>query len=496
MNARDAAMAGTSSTPVAAGGGADAMNAFGIVMGTARGEWTLLRRERRLWIALCAVAVLLLVALFATAAEQRRQFDEKRAVAAAERARWLAQDAKDPHSAAHYSIYAFKPPSPLAMLDPGIEPFVGQALWLEAHHRNDMLYRPQADASRLQRAGLANPTSILTALMPLLAFLLAFAAVAGERERGTWRLALGAARYPATLVLAKALAICGLLVATLVLPLVAATLAIAASRGLLDADVLLRLGAWSTAMTLYAGIFTAIGLCLSLASRNVRMALGTLFAVWMLLALVAPRWAGEIASRAVPLPSTQSVRHEIQSEAPAYWLDDVAQARRGELLKRYGVSREEDLPVDLRGAELDAAERHSHAVFDRVLGGFHDRVVAQDRRYAALGALSPSVAMVSVSQAAAATDFVHHRDFIDAAEHYRRALVNRMNAEVMRLRPEAADERHLVGAELWAQIPDFSYRIQTYPQIAAYASPAWLALAVWSLLALVALLWMARRARP
>ena len=43
---------------------------------------------------------------------------DKLSVAQAERERWLHQGLKDPHKAAHYSVYAFKPSLPLQALDP------------------------------------------------------------------------------------------------------------------------------------------------------------------------------------------------------------------------------------------------------------------------------------------------------------------------------------------------------------------------------------------
>jgi ABC-2 type transport system permease protein len=47
------------------------------------------------------------------------------------RAQWVNQPAKNPHSAAHYGMYAFKPKSRLSLVDTGIDPYVGVAAWLE-----------------------------------------------------------------------------------------------------------------------------------------------------------------------------------------------------------------------------------------------------------------------------------------------------------------------------------------------------------------------------
>ena len=72
---------------------------------------------------------------------------------AATRAQWLQQPKKNPHSAAHYGVYAFKPKSQLAMVDTGIDPYVGVAVWLEAHKQNEFKYRPAQDRTAVQRFG-------------------------------------------------------------------------------------------------------------------------------------------------------------------------------------------------------------------------------------------------------------------------------------------------------------------------------------------------------
>lgn len=458
-------------------------------------EWTLLHRDRRTVAALLCLAVLLLAALIVNATALARDNTAKQQVAAAERARWLAQPARDPHSAAHSSIYAFKPAPALAVLDLGVEPFVGQAVWLEAHLQNDLLYRPQGEASVLDRAGLRHPAALLIALAPLLAFLLAFATAARERERGTLRLALGAARDPRVLVLAKALAVWSALVATLVLPLALAAAIAALANGDFGTDVLLRLLAWAVAATLYLGVFAIAGVAVALRARDARLALALLFGAWAVLALALPRFASTAAIALQPLPSTQSVKQQLIDEAPSYWSAEQARANEASILAQAGVTRRQDLAGNYRGLELDLAERHSHGVYDRVLGGFYDRVVAQDHRFAALAWLSPAIALNALSPALAGTDFAQHRRFIDAAEHYRRNLVNAMNAQVAAHRPDADGKAHAGDAALWAAQPEFRYAPPPLARLRA-ADPAWAALLAWFAAALLWLALTARSLRP
>lgn len=461
-----------------------------------RMEALMMLRERRVVAVLATAGALVLLAWAWSFAGYLREDAGKREVAAAERTRWLSQEAKDPHSAAHYSIHAFKPILPLAALDPGIEPFVGQSVWLEAHHQNDPLYRPQADASRLQRAGLPNPGTLLFLLAPLLAFLLVHATVSSARERGSWRFVLAGSTSPRRMLASKAIAAWTLVCGALVLPTVIAMAVAIALHGQWSADTALRASGWLLVATAYVAIVVLIGMSTVVRMRAARLAVAVLFVVWAAVFVAIPRWASDAAIAAVPLPSTQQVQAQLIAEAPSHWLADEAKARRREILHRHGVDRVEDLPVNLRGAELDAAERHSHEVFDRVIGGYQARMAQQDGRFRQWAVLSPTIAATALSQAFAGTDFHHHRAFIVAAESYRRSLVNRMNAEVMAHANDAPGGRYMADATLWRQIPAFAYRPPRIAQDDALDIAAWSALTGWLALALCLFLWSARQVKP
>ncbi|MEZ0250604.1 MAG: ABC transporter permease subunit, partial [Methylobacteriaceae bacterium] len=167
-----------------------------------------------------AVLVLLLaVAGLGAWRDAVRYGAEVDAVTAAERARWLGQDAKNPHSADHFGIWVFKPSSPLAVLDPGSEPYTGRMVRVEAHVFNDAVYRAVQDAGPLARAGLGSVADIVGLVVPLAAILLGFSAFAADRERGTLRLALGNGIAPGRLFADRFAAMTAALVLVIGLPL-------------------------------------------------------------------------------------------------------------------------------------------------------------------------------------------------------------------------------------------------------------------------------------
>lgn len=171
----------------------------------ARKEMTEMLRDGRFrWAA--AIVLLLLLASLLMGAKNYRDIKRQHDLAQAEtREQWIHQPAKNPHSAAHYGIYAFKPKMLAAMLDLGVDPYVGQSVWLEAHKQNEFRYRPAQDSTAVQRFGELTAATVLQLLIPLLIILLAFSAFVGEREQGTLRQLLSIGVRQSDLVWGKAL---------------------------------------------------------------------------------------------------------------------------------------------------------------------------------------------------------------------------------------------------------------------------------------------------
>jgi ABC-2 type transport system permease protein len=438
-------------------------------------------RDFRLVAVMAAFSGVLLLSGTVSWLNLREDAATKAQVAAEERARWLGQGEKDPHSAAHYSIYAFRPAKALQAVDPGIVPFVGEAVWLEAHLQNDLLFRPQQDSNAFERLGLVDPAGLFIRLGPLAVFLLAFAVAAGERELGVLGLALGTAPTRAGYFGAKVLSVIAVGIPVLVGPLVLiGVLSLMTVGG--GADDAVRLLSWTLGAAAYIAILAAIGMAICMASRSVQTAFAGLLLSWVILSLAALPAASAVASWRSPVPSFQQMKLVLADEAPAYWTPETGAEQIASILQRYGASREEDLQqtINVRGAQLDVAERHAQAVFDREIGRFYDRVQAQDAVYASLGWLSPAVAFDAISAAFAGTDFFHHRHFIDAAEQYRRGLVNRMNADLIP-NPAINGREHTNDGTLWSDVPAFAYRPRPALSAARAVTPALIALACWLL---------------
>ena len=460
-----------------------------------------LRDGRFLWTGII-VAALLLVALVVGL----MRFEEERALrdaAAAEtRQQWLTQGDKNPHEAAHYGVYAFKPSTFLSLFDPGVNAYTGSVTLLEAHRQNDFKFKEAQDSTALQRFGDLSAAMILQLLIPLLIILLTFSAVSGEREEGTLRqiLSLGVSR--SKLIWGKALGVALTLTVTLLPAIVigSITIILLSQSQPIDEHLLkampLKVALLCLAYLAYFWTFIGLSLVVSTLTRSSRAALTILLGFWIVNGLLLPRAASDIGRQVYPTPSALQFANTVAAEKakgpmPHNPNHPNHQAFRAEVLKKYGVSRIEDLPVNFYGVALQADEEYGYKVFDRLYGALWDEFDKQARLQQALGVLSPHLALRSLSMAVAGTDFSLHRDFATAAEAYRRTVQAAMNTE---LREGAAgksvfeaDWIYKTGKDVWAKVPPFDYDPPELGVVLAKETTSLLVLALWLVAALLAI---------
>jgi ABC-2 type transport system permease protein len=423
-----------------------------------RKEFTEMLRDGRFRWAASIVLALLAIALLAGAYYQRELVAQQHAAQAAEQARWYAQEPKNPHAAAHYGLYAFKLRLAPAFLDPGVEPYTGVAVWLEAHKQNEMLYRPGEDATLAQRFGELTVALILQVVLPLVVILLAFNAFAGERERGTLRQLLSLGLRPRDLVLGKTLGLgCALsLMAAPAVVLGAATLVLTG-----PAEGAPRFALLALVYLLYIGIFMLLALAVSARAPSSRFALVVLIGFWGLNCLLAPRVVSDLAAALYPLPEPISFKTRMQQAlADPAAASAMLKERTAALMKEYAATRTEQLPVNLAGLSLQVGEEHGYEVFDRFYGELFAPMEAQNRVLQRSAALFPMLGVQTISMGLAGTDLAQHRDFIRAAEAHRRAEIKIINDDIL-VHPVKAGEIHDGDHELWAKVPRFDYEPPT-----------------------------------
>ena len=441
------------------------------------------------------VGALLLVSLGTGWVQARNAQRELAAAQATARDHWESQGEKNPHSAAHYGIYAFKPRLALSFVDEGVDPYTGTSVLLEAHRQNDFLLRPAQDATPAQRIGALTAAQVLQHLVPLLIILLTFGALAGERERGTLRQLLATGIGRLELAMGKALGIAAALALLLVPAAIVGAAAIVVGSPGPAASPLVR-GAVLTGVYLaYFATFIGLSLAVSAKAPSARAALVVLLAVWVVNGLVAPRVAVDLSKWLYPTPSAVEFANNMGQEM-SDGVDGIQRPDRAattqELLDQYKLENAEDLPINAIGVFLQKSEEFGNQIFDRNYGSLWNTFERQGYVHEALAVTAPLLAVRTISMGLAGTDVEQHRHFAVAAEEYRRALVRRLNGELTE--NSRTGEVYLSSADLWSQMPPFRYDAPTVGWVLRNRVLSLLVLGLWLAAAFVVATAAVRRA--
>jgi ABC-2 type transport system permease protein len=427
----------------------------------ARRELLELHRDGRLPWTGGLLVVLLLLALIVGWQRQAESRAERAAASALDYDAWVAQPARHPHDAAHQGMHVFKPVPALAVIDPGVTPYVGSTLWLQAHRQSEVKFRPAQDATGLQRFGSLSPAWLLQVLGPLLVIVLGFNSLSGEREQGTLRQVLSLGIAPGQLLAGKALG----LLAALALLLAPATLAgsivvlVAAELGE-RVDALLRLALLGFGYAVYLAIFVGLVLAVSARARSARLSLTVLLALWIGIAILAPRGIADLSRQWFPSASRQQFNAGLDSElGQAYqraWNEQVGG----------GTPFGTEVPLSQWGRALAVHDHAGYAVMDRHFGALWDSYANQQAVQEWAGLLLPTVALRAYSMGIAGTDFTQHRAFSQAAEQHRRQLQDVISHDLVE-HADGRDEAHFAyraTPELWKAVPRFEHRIDSAVQ--------------------------------
>lgn len=448
----------------------------------ARKDWREFARDRRLVLMALLTALLALAAVATSAVRVSSYEADRRAAEASDRNTWEGQGARNPHSAAHFSSWAFKPLTAGALLDPGVAPFAGNAIWMEAHNQNPARNRPIEDSAGSFDFGQFSAAWILQTLMPLLLFVIAAGLVARERERGTLRLMLASGASAHALIPGKLGAIArigALLVLPVVLAAVVAALLIAGGGAKPLALIL-----WALAYIVFFAVIAGLAVAVSARTRTVSQAMLLLIGLWLAAAVLIPRAGAGIAEALAPTPSAEAFWAQV-SEARDKQEDvfgDDADAFGAAMAKRYRVAKAEDLPVSLGGLQLEEDERLGNIVYDKQYGALARTYAAQRNVLRLTGLLSPLASIQNISMAFAGTDTAHQLDFQRQAEAHRRSIVTQMNGDMI-VNGAKKDFDYLADASLWKKVPAFDYRPPSLGTVIQSILPDMLILLGWFVIA-------------
>lgn len=465
-----------------------------IATSIARDEWRHLFRDRAAVMGLLLLTVLTLLASLNAYEHQRGVNAERAHYQAQANQAFETQPDRHPHRMVHFGHFLFRPLNPLAAFDPGVDGYTGNTLFLEGHRQNSANFGDVRQHSLLLRFGQLTPAFVLQVLAPLLLVFFGHAGVARERESGTLRVLLAQGVHSRALVLGKSIALAGF--AGLALAPALVGLLWLAAAGQVPWPLALLLAAGYTAWLL---LWTLVVVLVSTLARRGRDALLMLLTAWAVGVIMVPRWAPDVANAVVALPSRFEDNINVQRDYLALGdahdpNDPKFSAFRAGLLKKYGVARLEDLPVNYKGLISIEGERQSSELFERYANASFDRQARQGAVMDAFGWISPALALRRLSMTASGTDLAAYRRFLEQGERYRYDLVqglNRIQAQELRYADDTnPDKENRVSSAHWKAFPEFHYVPAPPADALRRAAPAALILALW-LAAAGTLAWLA-----
>ncbi len=452
-----------------------------------RNEWLNLYRSR---VAMILLIVLLLLSGF-TVWQAYKSFDKEQQIrtnaAKYMRNKFLSQGEVNPHSAAHYGHFVYKPLSALSVLDEGVNPFTGVSLRLEGHRQNETLFSPSQNSSSLIRFGELNLGLVLQILFPLLIIFVCHNVITEEKEKGRLSIILTQGATLRQLVWSKILSFSIVWVISLTISMGVLLLTTSFGKQSIQMDRFLGL---FLLYSLYYFIITSLSVYVSAKSRTSSNALIIMLFGWLICTVLLPKATANIGENVVPLMSRVELEKKINEDNknginghdPS---NERTQRFKDSLLKVYQLDSLERLPVNLDGLLMQEDEEYHNIVYDKHLGNVQLQINRQNSISTYSSWLNPFAAIRSVSASLSGTDIHHHFDFTTKAEDYRRAIIKKMNNEQAYGGSKTGDWKWAVKADFWNDIDDFNYHQPDLKWALRHNSIEIMALLTWLLIAVL-----------
>jgi ABC-2 type transport system permease protein len=426
-------------------------------------EWRYWSRTKLAAAVAMLALILIVVSVFATFSQVANEKDTRESMQVKAEHTFRDQPARHPHRMVHYGHYVFRTPTPLAALDPGVDPFTGTVMFLEGHRQNSATFSSSYDGAQAGPFSRLSPALAYQLLVPLVLIIMGFGVVSRERESATDRQLVTSGISPVSIWFGKTLAL-GSVALLLLLPMLVGV-------SLSDSEWSIGIG-FITLYFLYLMTWVLIITAVSTWSQSTSTSLLILLAFWLVLCALMPRLLASAANTAVPnasqIETDMDVIMALRSFGDGHNANDPAFNRlKANLLDEYDVATVEDLPVNFRGVVAQAAE----ADLTNILNEFAESRMKDQRTQTQLVKsyefISPFIVLQSASMVAAGTNGGTHHRFLREAENVRFEFVQGLNKaheqkmsyadDINRSSDTSAERRTRVSTENWKVLNDFRF---------------------------------------
>lgn len=449
-----------------------------------KNEWSSLMRNRIFLGVTIGFLVVLLLAVFLGIQQTNEQQARYQEAQEQLRQQWESIEAMNPHSAAHYGTYVFKPSNLLNGLDEGVNSVTGNVLRVEGHVQNEIVHSEASQMQFASKFGKLKGALLLQYILPLLLLFLAFHSVSSEKQSGRLKLLVLQGARPTTLVLAKTLSIWLYGMALLsVTVLVYALL----NMESLTAEIIKRTLFFYLSYALYYFIITGLTVLFSARWQNTTVALTTMLGIWILWTIFLPNIMLSSVEQWYELPSRnefQTAMKEDRSKGidghnPA---DERGKELEQQTLEQYGVDSISQLPINFDGLRMQADEEYGNQVWDKHFGNLRTVLAQQKKTYQLGGIITPFISLQNASMGFSSSDNLHHQEFLVQVESYRREFIKILNDKHAFGGSETGDWGWAADNDFFKSVPDYKYQSVQLSSVLGTYSTDLLLLVVWVLI--------------
>lgn len=450
-----------------------------------------LRRDGRFKMLMLISLILLVIATVTGVKQYQKNSQQYQESVSKERTIWETQGAKNPHSAAHYGTYAFKPQFALSLFDYGITKYTGNAIFLEAHSRNEASFSEASDQTSLTRFGTLSINFVLIYLFPLIIIFIGYNSYTKEIEQQTFTLLKSQGVHPVKLVIGKWLAT--------FIPVFMLTLCVFLIIGIVLSSIEdLVFFNWNSLLvlfvlySLYYLVITTLTILISMWSKSSGMSLVSNLVIWVLFCFVIPKFATNFANESHPYPSKSEFNARI-AEDKKNGLDGhnpwnkAAKKLEEETLQKYGVDSISQLPFNYAGYRMQKGEEHEARIYEKHYAILNEIAVEQNNTYQKMSFLSPFIPIRFLSMEIANTSDNLHWKFTRAAEKYRIEKQQFLNYDI-KDNSKFNERGYKMSAEKFKDLPKFSFSPPILSEVLRENMQNTLFLALWLVLPFTALL--------
>tara|TARA_B100000886_G_scaffold218981_1_gene152007 strand:+ start:577 stop:1893 length:1317 start_codon:yes stop_codon:yes gene_type:complete len=395
------------------------------------------------------------------------------------RNQWEGLEAMNPHSAAHYGSYAFKPLSVLNSMDSGVNDLTGNVIKLEGHVQNEIVYSEVSQSLSVSKFGKLKSSLILQYVIPLFLIFLAHGTLSSEKETQRIKLLVFQGVSISKLTFAKSLSIWIYGFLLLLITVVFQSLVNA-----INLEISLRLMLIIVSYGFYYYIISSVATYLSASLKNNTSALSSILAIWIMWTIFLPKIWGNTVEKIHPLPSRQNFKSNMKEDRSKGIDGHNPRDKRREDLKEkilgeYGVDSLKNLPINFDGIVMQKDEEYGDQVWDKHFGNNYNILSKQKFLYQISGFLNPFASLQSASMGFCGTDMIHHLDFLRKSEDYRRHLIKTLNDAHAYGGSKTGDWGWTVDSDFFKSVEGFTYVTPKIKENIKYYSIDLFALLFW-----------------